>query len=171
MLNGIHERGMNKDENIKVKIRKYLGASPIDILDHIKRSLGKAPEQIIIHAGTNDMSNSINYLKNVKKIVKVLKETCKDTKLSFSPVICRTDIKDISDTANTANSHLENYCKQQNVGFIDNENIKKYGLDPKRLHREAVFWRCSVKKVSLEISQNSQENTCARDSFLIKFQL
>ena len=30
---------------------------------------------------------------------------------------------------------------------------------------------CSVKKVLLEISQNSQENTCARDSFLIKFEL
>ena len=28
--------------------------------------------------------------------------------------------------------------------------------------------RCSVKKVFLEISQNSQENTCARASFLIK---
>ena len=27
---------------------------------------------------------------------------------------------------------------------------------------------CSVKKVFLEISQNSQENTCARVSFLIK---
>ena len=30
--------------------------------------------------------------------------------------------------------------------------------------------RCSVKKVYLEISQNSQENTCARLSFLIKLQ-
>ena len=30
---------------------------------------------------------------------------------------------------------------------------------------EAVFGRCSVKKVLLETSQNSQENTCARDSF------
>ena len=33
---------------------------------------------------------------------------------------------------------------------------------------EAVVRRCSVKKVFLEISQNSQENTCARVSFLIK---
>ena len=33
---------------------------------------------------------------------------------------------------------------------------------------EAVVQRCSVKKVFLEISQNSQENTCARASFLIK---
>ena len=30
--------------------------------------------------------------------------------------------------------------------------------------------RCSVEKVFLEISQNSQENTCARASFLIKLQ-
>ena len=35
---------------------------------------------------------------------------------------------------------------------------------------EAVVRRCSVKKVFLEISQNSQENTCARVSFLIKLQ-
>ena len=29
---------------------------------------------------------------------------------------------------------------------------------------------CSIKKVLLETSQNSQENTCARDSILIKLQ-
>ena len=32
---------------------------------------------------------------------------------------------------------------------------------------EAVVRRCSVKNVFLESSQNSQENTCARDAFLI----
>ena len=36
--------------------------------------------------------------------------------------------------------------------------------------REAVVRRCSVEKVFLESSQNSQENTCARVSFLIKLQ-
>ena len=35
---------------------------------------------------------------------------------------------------------------------------------------EAVEQRCSVEKVLLEISQNSQENNCARVSFLIKLQ-
>ena len=39
------------------------------------------------------------------------------------------------------------------------------------LSAEAVAQGCSVKKVFLEISQNSQENTCARVSFLIKLQL
>ena len=35
---------------------------------------------------------------------------------------------------------------------------------------EVVVQRCSVKKVFLEISQNAQENTCAKVSFLIKLQ-
>ena len=35
---------------------------------------------------------------------------------------------------------------------------------------EAVVQRCSVKKIFLEISQNSHENNRARVSFLIKLQ-
>ena len=38
------------------------------------------------------------------------------------------------------------------------------------LYSEAVAQTCSVKKVFLEILQNSQESTCARVSFLIKLQ-
>ena len=40
----------------------------------------------------------------------------------------------------------------------------------KSLMENFIFWAVSVKKVFLEISQNSQENTCARVSFLIKLQ-
>ena len=83
------------------------------------------------NAGTNDISNDTNYLKNVKMIVKRKKEICKDTKFSFSSVICRTDIRDISDTINTTISQLENYCKQQNLRFIRNRNIKKSDLNSK----------------------------------------
>ena len=78
-----------------------------------------------MHAGTNDISNDTNKLKNVKKIVKLIKEICQDAKLSLSSVICCTNVKNISDTVNTTNSHLELYWKQDNLGFIDNGNIKK----------------------------------------------
>ena len=37
-------------------------------------------------------------------------------------------------------------------------------------HSEVVAQSCSVKKVFLKISYNSQENTCARVSFLIKLE-
>ena len=76
-----------------------------------------------MHVGTNNVSNNANYLNNVKRIVKLVKETCKDINLSLPSVLFCTDIKDINATINTTNFHLENYCKQQNVGCIDNRNI------------------------------------------------
>ena len=51
MLNGIQEKGLNKNADINIKIRKYPGASSTNILDHIKPSLRKEPDQIVIHAG------------------------------------------------------------------------------------------------------------------------
>ena len=45
-----------------------------------------------------------------------------------------------------------------------NQNICRRG------HKEAVAQTCCVKKLFLVISQNSQENTCASGSFLIKLQ-
>ena len=39
------------------------------------------------------------------------------------------------------------------------------------LHLEAAVQRCSVKKVFLKISQNSQENTCASVSSFSFFHL
>ena len=47
---------------------------------------------------------------------------------------CCTDVKDITDTINTTNSHQKNYCKQQKAGFINNGNIKKSDLNSKGLH-------------------------------------
>ena len=52
--------------------------------------------------------------------------------------------------------------------ILININICWNDADSRYPFREAVVQRCSVKEVFLEISQNSQENTCARASFLIK---
>ena len=47
-------------------------------------------------------------------------------------------------------------------------NVKSwYQISRENLNPEAVAQKCSVKKVFLEITQNSQENTCARVSFSV----
>ena len=43
-----------------------------------------------------------------------------------------------------------------------------YSFAYNKTFRKAVVRRCSVNKLFLEISQTSQENTCARFSFLKK---
>ena len=46
------------------------------------------------------------------------------------------------------------------------KSFRRMALKGKML--ETVVRRCSLEKVFLEISQNSQENACARVSFFIK---
>ena len=48
--------------------------------------------------------------------------------------------------------------------------VLHYKIINKILLSEAAVQSCSVKKVFLESSQNSWENTCARVSFLTKLQ-
>ena len=52
--------------------------------------------------------------------------------------------------------------------------MKKKMIQRKKKYKNNIFrsshQRCSLRKVFLEISQNSQENTCVRVFFLIKLQ-
>ena len=53
--------------------------------------------------------------------------------------------------------------------YRNKKNVKKKHIITNQRFTEAVGQMYSVKKVFLEILQNSQENTCARASLLIKF--
>ena len=72
---------------------------------------------------------------------------------------------------------LQNFLEEAELYVLEDKKLlrwtclqdvletKKYLLGP-----GAVAQRCSVKKMFLELSQNSQENTCASVFFLIKLQ-
>ena len=61
-------------------------------------------------------------------------------------------------------------CESFRFGQIKKLEVY-FGLyEPSSAFTEAVVQRCSVKKVFLEISQNSQDNICVVVSFLIKLQ-
>ena len=54
-IKSLEERRLNKAENLSVKVRRYSGAFFLDIIGNIKQSLRKEPDEIISHAGTNDI--------------------------------------------------------------------------------------------------------------------
>ena len=67
-----------------------------------------------------------------------------------------------------------------NGNYIDNHSVNKFHITIteaiaafilRLLNEEAVTQRRSVKEVFFKISQNLQENTCARVSFFIKLQV
>ena len=71
-------------------------------------------------------------------------------------------------------SHRPNHDHKKIIFLCQAFFMASYFLEPLQrdtcLQTEAVVWMCSVKALLLEISQNSQENTCDRASFLINLQ-
>ena len=119
---------------MNIKIQKYPGESSTDILDHLKSSLRKEADQILIHTGTSNLTNDHNYLNNVKEIVNMVKETCEDTKFCFSSLIFRIDLKDIIKKVIKTNRRLENCYKQLKLDLSDNGNIQKSDLNTRGQH-------------------------------------
>ena len=133
-LNNVNEKGLS-NKNRKVNIRRWSGASSEDILDLIKPAIRNKPKEIIIHTGYNDLSNAINPLNNIKKIAKLVKEDAPNTKLTFSGIMIRQDRKIITDKSiKDVNDRLQNYCVNNELGYIDNSNIDASFLGKKRLH-------------------------------------
>ena len=66
MLSNIHERGISKQHNVKVK--NFPGATIETILEKMKNLLESKPDVLILRAGTNDLRKNINPLNNIRKI-------------------------------------------------------------------------------------------------------
>ena len=67
-LKHLNSHKMSKD-NKKVKVATFPGCTIRDMRDHIKPILGKKPDQLIVHVGTNSPSDSESHLPVVIKLL------------------------------------------------------------------------------------------------------
>ena len=66
MLNNVISRGLSKSKNVEVI--NFPGATSTDIVKDIDKILeNQLPKSLIVHVGTNDLTNDANLLNNVKK--------------------------------------------------------------------------------------------------------
>ena len=104
------------------------------LLEDLDNLIKYQPESVIIHAGTNDLTNGINMLNNAKKIVKELTTKLPKVKDAFSGLIPRKDKKNLDKNVTETNERLKNFCRQKDIGLIDNGNITEGPLGIKKLH-------------------------------------
>ena len=57
------------------------GSTNEDMLDYIKPILRRKSDTLIIHTGINDLINGVNTMKNVGKLVKVVRKIDESEKL------------------------------------------------------------------------------------------
>ena len=132
LLNGINERGLSKDFNVKVN--NIPGGTSETVLDKVEELVKCKPSSLIVHAGTNDLTKGRNVLNNVKKIVKEVKRISPNTKIAFSSITIRKDKKGTNNNVVETNARLKNYCSQKKLDYIENTNIKEEHVGVKKLH-------------------------------------
>ena len=89
------------------------------------------PQSLIAHVGINNLTNDVNFLN---KTVNKTKKKPANTVISFSIIIIRKDRRNLEKSHADTNSRLKNFCKQKNIGLIDDENLKENQLGIKKLH-------------------------------------
>ena len=89
LLSGINQKGLSK-HNEKI-VNKTGATSKRLLLEELDNLIKYQPESVIIHAGTNDLTNGINMLNNAKKIGKELTTKLPKVKIAFSGLITRKD--------------------------------------------------------------------------------
>ena len=98
ILNGLVDRGLSKNGNIKT--RKYPGCTTRDLKHHVIPTIEKKPSVIIIHAGTNDLTNDVETIANYKYIIEKIKKKSPHTKIAISLLTLRKDRKNIEKMIN-----------------------------------------------------------------------
>ena len=103
MLNNINGKGLSKSK--KFDVLNIPGATSGDIIDKINDALEvKLACQYERHVSTNDLTNNVNFLNNVSKIVNKFKTISPDTVLSFSNIIIRRDKRNLEKMRADTNS-------------------------------------------------------------------
>ena len=132
MINGINANGFKKD--YKVKIKPYGDATSVDMIDHIKPTLRKKPSKIILHVGTNDITNNVDTVSNLRNILELVRKDSPQSTIAISNVIIRADKKDMSEKVRSLNLKIEELCHKENISIIKNSNINNNHLSKRKLH-------------------------------------
>ena len=145
LVNGISEKGLTV--NHKVKIVKFPGATSEMILEKLDDIIKEQPDDLIVHVGTNDLTNNVNLLTNIKKIFNKVSKESPSTSIAFSSIINRKDKTNIEKTLTDMNARLKNFCIQKGISFIDNSGIKEFHLGKRETSFEQERKQCLCKKL------------------------
>ena len=131
-LSAINPKGLSNKNNVVV--RNHPGSTTEDIKSHIIPSLKKNRDLIIIHTGTNDITNKVETILNLQSIVNTIKKKSANTKICISSLFVRKDKKGIEIKVSELNRQLKTFCEENLIHFLSNENIDESCLGRGKLH-------------------------------------
>lgn len=116
-------------------MKNHPGSNTVDILDHLKPTLRRKPELVIIHSGTNDITDNKDTILFPDRAIELVHKECPNTEVAISLPILRKD-KDgrYSKKLRDLKRNIQKHCTDKDIALIDNDNISHEGLGIKGLH-------------------------------------
>ena len=105
---GYQKKVLRKKHNVSVA--SFSDGTGEKIIQNVDDLLKHKPDDIVIHVGTNDMTNEVNLLNSVKKNAKQVSDISPKTTIAFSSIIVRKDKKHIEKPQKDTKTRLKNYC-------------------------------------------------------------
>ena len=132
MVNDILEKGLSV--NRKVKNVNFPGGTREKILKKVDEKIKEQPDDLIVHVGTNDLTNNVNLLTKVKKIFNKVSKESLSKSIAFLSIINRKDKMNIQKILPDTNARFKNFCIQKGISFVDNSGKKEFNLGNRNLH-------------------------------------
>ena len=132
---------------------KHPGSSTEDIIVYIKPIARKKPDTILLHVGTNDLTNGTNTMKYIQKCVEAIREldNSENIQIGFSSIMHWSE-KKFSKEINELNVKLKRYCLGRGFIYVENVNINESCLNNSKLHLNKKSTNLFSKNIST--SQN-----------------
>ena len=108
--------------------------------DHIKPTLRKNPDAIVIHVGNNSLRSSASVRDCAEEIANLATMTGNESSadLPISGIIPRSDDEFVAVKVSGVNKLLKTFWKQNGWGFVDNSNVSpEQDLNRSGLHLNA----------------------------------
>ena len=94
----------------------------------------KQSDDLIIYVRINDLTNNVNLLANVKKILKEVSKESPLTSIAISSIIKGKDKTDIRKNQTDTNVRLKMFRMQKAISVIDNGGVKEFHLGKRKSH-------------------------------------
>ena len=113
-LNPIKPQGLSNKNN-KIIVRNHPGCTSEDLKSFIIPSINKKRDAIIIHCGSNDLTNESNTIENLQTIINNIKKKSAHTKIAVSSIFTRKDIKGLDKKVSQLNLQLRSHKRLESV--------------------------------------------------------
>ena len=104
------------------------------MVDMAEVALRREPDMLIIHAGTNDFDHSVQTKKELQRTISKARGRNAEIHLGISAICHREDKVHLQPKIKDMNNQLKNFCRQQQVAFIDHNDFDHSCLAYKGLH-------------------------------------